>query len=127
MSSKSGGNCFLVYEYAENGSLDKLLYSKSSAASVSVVVLTWNQRLNIALDVANSLQHMHEHTQPSIVHRDIRTTNILLASRFKAKIANLCGKVYHKPYDAENGHFCLWSGYVGVAFRKESNGSKGEW
>ncbi|KAM4128529.1 hypothetical protein ACJW30_02G173200 [Castanea mollissima] len=72
MSSESGGNCFLVYEYAENGSLDKLLYSK----------------LNMALDVANGLQYMHEHTRPSIVHRDIRIANILLASKFKAKIAN---------------------------------------
>ena len=79
MSSESGGNCFLVYEYAENGSLDKL-YSKASAASISVVVLTWSLRLNIALDVANGLQYMHEHTRPSIVHRDIRTANILLAS-----------------------------------------------
>ena len=80
MSSESGGNCFLVYEYAENGSLDKLLYSKASAASISVVVLTWSQRLNIALDVANGLQYMHEHTRPSIVHGDIRTANVLLAS-----------------------------------------------
>jgi serine/threonine protein kinase len=53
-----------------------------------VVVLTWIQRLNIALDVANGLQYMHEHNRPSLVHRDIRTAIILLASKFKAKIAN---------------------------------------
>ncbi|KAL0013260.1 hypothetical protein SO802_000329 [Lithocarpus litseifolius] len=60
------GNHFLVYEYVERGSL----------------------RLNIALDVANGLHYMHEHTQPTIVHRDIRAANILLDSKFKAKIAN---------------------------------------
>lgn len=87
MSSDSNGNCFLVYEFAENGPLDKWLYPKSSLSS-SVTFLTLNQRLNIALDVAKGLQYMHEHTQPSIVHRDIRTSNILLSSKFKAKIAN---------------------------------------
>ncbi|XP_022149487.1 serine/threonine receptor-like kinase NFP [Momordica charantia] len=77
-------SCFLVYEYTENGSLDKWLHSSSSSA-----VLNWDQRLSIALDVANALQYMHEHIQPSIVHRDIRTSNILLDSKLKAKIANL--------------------------------------
>lgn len=88
ISSNSEGNFFLVYEYTENGSLDKWLHSKSPTSSSSMGFLTWNQRLHIALDVANGLQYLHEHTQPSIVHRDIRTSNILLDTRFKAKIAN---------------------------------------
>lgn len=90
VSLDSEGNRFLVYEYAENGSLDKWLHpkSKSSSSSGSAASLTWSQRLHVALDVANGLQYMHEHTQPSLVHRDIRTKNILLDSRFKAKIAN---------------------------------------
>ncbi|BFG39039.1 hypothetical protein CerSpe_253130 [Prunus speciosa] len=88
ISSEADGFRFLVYEYAENGSLDKWLYPKSSSTSTSLPLLTWNQRLSIALDVANGLQYMHEHTQPSIVHMDIRTSNILLDSKFKAKIAN---------------------------------------
>ncbi|XP_038723661.1 serine/threonine receptor-like kinase NFP isoform X2 [Tripterygium wilfordii] len=88
ISSGSDGNCFLVYEYAENGSLDKWLHTSPASSSGSVAFLTWSQRLHVALDVAHGLQYMHEHTQPSIVHRDIRTSNILLDSRFKAKIAN---------------------------------------
>lgn len=44
--------------------------------------------MSIALDVANGLQHLHECTRPSIIHGDIRTGNILLDSRFKAKISN---------------------------------------
>ncbi|CDP02418.1 unnamed protein product [Coffea canephora] len=79
---------FLVFEYAENGSLDQWLFHKSSPSSGSISVLNWSQRVNIALDVANGLQYMHEHTQPSIVHRDIRASNILLDSKFKAKIGN---------------------------------------
>ena len=67
----------MVYEYAENGSLDR-----------SLAFLTWNQRLNIALDVAKGLYYIHEHTQPTIVHKDIKASNILLDSMLKAKIAN---------------------------------------
>ncbi|OAY33908.1 serine/threonine receptor-like kinase NFP [Manihot esculenta] len=88
LSSDTDGSCFLVYEYAENGSLDKWLHLKSASSSISVAFLSWSQRLHIALDVASGLQYMHEHIQPSIVHMDIRTSNVLLDTRFKAKIAN---------------------------------------
>jgi len=90
MSSESDreGNRFLVYEYAENGSLDKWLHPKSESSSSSVGFLTWKQRMQVALDVANGLQYLHEHTQPRTVHKDIRTSNILLDSTFRAKIAN---------------------------------------
>ncbi|EEF29112.1 serine/threonine receptor-like kinase NFP [Ricinus communis] len=88
ISSNADGDCFLVYEYAENGSLDKWLHPKPASSSSSVAFLSWSQRLQIALDVASGLQYMHEHIQPTVVHMDIRTSNILLDSRFKAKIAN---------------------------------------
>ncbi|KAM7250236.1 hypothetical protein ACFE04_022119 [Oxalis oulophora] len=87
-SSDFEGNRFLVYEYAENGSLDKWLYPKYSSSSNSTIFLSWGQRLQVALDVANGLHYLHEHTQPSIVHWDIRASNILLDCKFKAKISN---------------------------------------
>nr|GMD58692.1 serine/threonine receptor-like kinase NFP [Ipomoea batatas] len=90
VSSDNKEKCFfyLVYEYVENGSLDKWLFTKPSSSTSAAAILTWNQRLQIALDVANALQYLHEHTQPSIAHGDIRASNILLDSRFRAKIAN---------------------------------------
>ncbi|CAN1324324.1 Serine/threonine receptor-like kinase NFP [Linum perenne] len=88
-STEIEGYFFLVYEYAQNGSLDKWLFWKSaSSTSGSMSFLSWNRRLQIALDVANGLQYLHEHVQPSIAHRDIRSSNILLDVRFRAKIAN---------------------------------------
>ncbi|CAN6313529.1 unnamed protein product [Urochloa humidicola] len=94
-----GDYAFLVYELAEKGSLDKWLYyqkppppSGSPSSSCSTVpaatTLTWAQRLGIALDVANGLLYMHEHTQPSMVHGDIRARNILLTADFRAKISS---------------------------------------
>ncbi|CAL4913368.1 unnamed protein product [Urochloa decumbens] len=98
-----GDYAFLVYELAEKGSLDKWLYyqkpspsaspSSSSASPLSscspvATTLSWAQRLGIALDVANGLLYMHEHTQPSMVHGDIRARNILLTADFRAKISS---------------------------------------
>ncbi|KAJ6771690.1 LYSM-DOMAIN RECEPTOR-LIKE KINASE-RELATED [Salix koriyanagi] len=48
----------------------------------------WKTRLRIAIDVANGLQYIHEHTRPRVVHKDIRSSNILLDSSMRAKIAN---------------------------------------
>ncbi|KAL3725879.1 hypothetical protein ACJRO7_030852 [Eucalyptus globulus] len=87
VASDIDGPRFLVYEYVHNGSLNKWLHKQCKSSSGSVVLM-WIQRLRIALDVANGLQYLHEHAQPSIVHGDIRTSNILLDSRFKAKISN---------------------------------------
>eukprot|EP01018_Ginkgo_biloba_P020204 Gb_01118 [translate_table: standard] len=86
----SEGQSFLVYEYAENGSLNSWLHNPTSVQKkpTSSSSLTWKTRLQIALDVANGLQYIHEHTTPSVVHKDIKSSNILLDRGFRAKIAN---------------------------------------
>ncbi|KAL5059719.1 hypothetical protein RYX36_031323 [Vicia faba] len=76
VSSGYVGNHFLVYEYDENGSLYNWMFSEFSTASSSVASLTWNQRLSISIDVAIGLQYMHEHIEPSIVHRDITSHQV---------------------------------------------------
>ncbi|CAN0857322.1 Serine/threonine receptor-like kinase NFP [Linum grandiflorum] len=75
-------NCYLVYEYIENGSLQSWLHTDKSRE------LSWKSRVRIAIDVANGLQYIHEHTRPRVVHKDIKSTNILLDSNMRAKIAN---------------------------------------
>lgn len=77
------GNCFLVYEYVKNGSLHSWLHRNGNGTK-----LDWKTRLQIAVDVASGLQYIHEHTRPSVVHKDIKTSNILLDSKMRAKIAN---------------------------------------
>ncbi|RWR80920.1 serine/threonine receptor-like protein kinase NFP [Cinnamomum micranthum f. kanehirae] len=77
------GNCYLVYEYIENGSLNSWLHGNGRRRK-----LDWRTRLQIAVDVASGLQYIHEHTRPSVVHKDIKTSNILLDGKMRAKIAN---------------------------------------
>ncbi|WRX35235.1 Protein kinase domain - like 10 [Theobroma cacao] len=50
--------------------------------------LSWIRRVQIALDAANGLEYIHKHTKPYYVHRDVKTSNILLDSNFRAKIAD---------------------------------------
>ncbi|TYH50035.1 hypothetical protein ES332_D10G176900v1 [Gossypium tomentosum] len=74
--------CYLVYEFIENGCLYSWLHQNNNGK------LNWKTRLRIAVDVANGLQYIHEHTRPKVVHKDIKSGNILLDSNMRAKIAN---------------------------------------
>lgn len=75
-------NCYLIYEYIENGSLHSWLHENKNKN------LNWKTRLRVSIDVANGLQYIHEHTRPRVVHKDIKSSNILLDSNMRAKIAN---------------------------------------
>ncbi|KAK2636444.1 hypothetical protein Ddye_031236 [Dipteronia dyeriana] len=74
-------DCFLVYELCHNGNLSEWLYSKDR-------VLSWIQRLEIAIDCARGLWFLHTYPEGLIVHRDIKPTNILIDADFQAKLSD---------------------------------------
>ncbi|KAG4914471.1 hypothetical protein JHK87_052028 [Glycine soja] len=76
-----GDERFLVYELCPNGSLSEWLFGKNK-------VLSWIQRLEIAIDCARGLWFLHTYQGGCIVHRDIKPTNILLGSKFEAKLSD---------------------------------------
>lgn len=83
----------LVYEYMENHSLDRWLHRKKKNVSPLTIqvhnfVLTWPMRLKIAIGAAQGLCYMHHDCSPQILHRDVKSSNILLDSAFTAKIAD---------------------------------------
>ncbi|XP_039163944.1 receptor-like protein kinase 5 [Eucalyptus grandis] len=82
----------LVYEYMENRSLDYWLHKKERLSPVSGVannmILDWPKRLQIARGAAKGLCYMHNDCSPPIIHRDVKSSNILLDSEFNAKIAD---------------------------------------
>ncbi|KAI5336445.1 hypothetical protein L3X38_015712 [Prunus dulcis] len=71
----------LVYEYMENGNLQAYL----SALQLS---LTWEGRLQIATDAAQGLEYLHYCCRPPMIHRDVKSTNILLNEYFQAKLSD---------------------------------------
>ncbi|XVE85054.1 hypothetical protein DITRI_Ditri17bG0061600 [Diplodiscus trichospermus] len=73
--------CFLVYELCHHGNLSEWLYGKAK-------VLSWIQRLKIAIDSARGLWFLHTYPEGCIVHRDIKPTNILINDKFQAKLAD---------------------------------------
>ncbi|XP_022964081.1 putative leucine-rich repeat receptor-like protein kinase At2g19210, partial [Cucurbita moschata] len=75
-------NKALIYEFMGNGNLGNLL-SDSSAK-----VLSWMERLQIAVDAAQGLEYLHNGCVPPIIHRDIKSSNILLNEKMQAKISD---------------------------------------
>ncbi|KAK8470776.1 hypothetical protein PHAVU_003G052300 [Phaseolus vulgaris] len=78
---ESEGECFLVYELCHNGNLSEWLFGNGK-------VLSWIQRLEIAIDSARGLQFLHTYPNGCIVHRDIKPSNILIDAKFQAKLSD---------------------------------------
>ncbi|XP_072962122.1 protein LYK5 [Typha angustifolia] len=119
------GNTYLVYEFAQKGSLADCLHhnhhnlngnlvmmksssssgsskeeeedlnngnyyvsSSSSYSSNSSRVLSWKQRVQIAHDVADGLNYLHNYTNPPYIHKNLKSSNILIDADFRAKLSN---------------------------------------
>ncbi|ESQ51384.1 hypothetical protein EUTSA_v10016220mg [Eutrema salsugineum] len=78
-----GEHLALIYEYMPNGDLKQHLSGKRGGC-----ILSWETRLKIAVDAALGLEYLHTGCKPPMVHRDIKTTNILLDQKFQAKLAD---------------------------------------
>ncbi|MFS8019006.1 putative protein kinase RLK-Pelle-L-LEC family [Helianthus anomalus] len=73
------GELLLVYEYMENGSLDFHLFMGKS-------LLTWGTRCKIAIGLASALFYLHEEWEQCVMHRDIKSSNVMLDSNFNVKL-----------------------------------------
>ncbi|KAL4377151.1 hypothetical protein GQ457_02G008790 [Hibiscus cannabinus] len=75
------GELLLVYEFLPNGSLDSHLFGGK-------IMLTWIVRHKIALGLASALLYLHEEWEQCVVHRDIKSSNVMLDSNFNAKLGD---------------------------------------
>ncbi|KAJ8765707.1 hypothetical protein K2173_014829 [Erythroxylum novogranatense] len=73
----------LVYEYMENGSLGDVLHGEKGGS-----LLDWPRRFTVAVEVAQGLAYLHHDCVPAIVHRDVKSDNILLDSKMRPRVAD---------------------------------------
>ncbi|XAR65944.1 Non-specific serine/threonine protein kinase [Bertholletia excelsa] len=78
----------LVYEYMKNGALHDHLHSKDNVEKSSSFINSWKMRIKIALDAARGIEYLHNYAVPQIIHRDIKSSNILLDSNWTARVSD---------------------------------------
>ncbi|KAJ0238009.1 Phytosulfokine receptor 1 [Hirschfeldia incana] len=95
------GFCFyntdrlLIYSYMENGSLDYWLHERNDGPAL----LDWRTRVRIAQGSAKGLYYLHQACEPHILHRDIKSSNILLDENFESHLADFGLARLMNPYD----------------------------
>ncbi|PHT97462.1 hypothetical protein BC332_33617 [Capsicum chinense] len=91
----SKNETFLIMEYLPNGTLYQMLHAQNN------ILPNWPKRAQIAIQVAKAIQFLHQAKPSSIVHRDIKSANILFDSNWNPKLADL-GLALRMKNDCEN-------------------------
>ncbi|XP_060168399.1 probable receptor-like serine/threonine-protein kinase At4g34500 [Lycium barbarum] len=79
-----GAHRILIYEYIDNGNLEQWLHGDVGPVSP----LTWEIRMKIAIGTARGLAYLHEGLEPKVVHRDVKSSNILLDRKWNPKVSD---------------------------------------
>ncbi|OVA19016.1 Protein kinase domain [Macleaya cordata] len=98
----------LVYEYMAHGTLHDHLHKFETAPPLN----SWTARLKVALDAARGIEYLHTYAVPSIIHRDIKSSNILLDASWTAKVSDF-GLSLMGPEDHESHLSLRAAGTVG--------------
>lgn len=79
----------IVYEYMPNGSLDKFIFGNEKLGmKIDESLLSWERRHSIVQGVAQALDYLHNGCEKRVLHRDIKSSNIMLDSEFNAKLGD---------------------------------------
>uniref|UniRef100_A0A0D3F0W8 Protein kinase domain-containing protein n=1 Tax=Oryza barthii TaxID=65489 RepID=A0A0D3F0W8_9ORYZ len=88
--SYNKGEPLLIYEYMPNGSLDRHIFARTDQlhGGHHTTIRQWDTRYNIVRDIATGLHYVHHEYEPKVLHRDIKASNILLDSNFRARLGD---------------------------------------
>ncbi|RLN35284.1 hypothetical protein C2845_PM03G10650 [Panicum miliaceum] len=101
------GELLLVYDYMENGSLDKYLHDPQTPT------LSWHERYKIIKGVAASLLYLHEDWEQVVIHRDIKASNVLLDHEMNGRVGDFgLARLYDHGTDPQTTHVVGTMGYL---------------
>lgn len=78
----------LVYEFMKNGALYDHLHDRNNVEKSCSVLNSWKLRIKIALDAARGIEYLHSYAVPPIIHRDIKSSNILIDADWTGRVAD---------------------------------------
>ncbi|MCO5579609.1 hypothetical protein L7F22_033466 [Adiantum nelumboides] len=111
--SRCRGELLLVYEYMPNRSLDKVLHGNLGKA------LRWEQRHKILKGIAAGLRYLHEGWEQQVLHRDIKSSNVLLDSNMNAKLGDFgLARVYEHGQNPHTTRVVGTLGYLAPEFAR---------
>lgn len=107
---------FIVSDYMPNGSLDKLIFGNPAT------VLPWPQRYAILKGVAAGLLFLHEEWERMVIHRDIKSSNVLLDSEFNGRLCDFAlAPLYDYCQNPQKAHVVGTLGYIAPEFLHTGN------
>jgi len=115
---------FLVYKHSANRDLATALHKKGSPGPCEDLLLSldWITRLKIAIGVAEGLAYLHSECSPSIVHRDIRASSILLDDKYEVRIASFSEA---RIQDGDHSHSNIITRFLGFSNTPYDQGDPG--
>ncbi|XP_068644828.1 L-type lectin-domain containing receptor kinase SIT2-like [Aristolochia californica] len=114
------GELLLVYEFMPNCSLDRFLYDQPRTT------LNWSQRFKITKQVASGLFFLHERWIQTVLHRDIKASNVLLDSEFNGKLGDFgLSRLYDHGSDPQTTRLVGTVGYMAPELNRTGKATKG--
>lgn len=111
--SRQKGQLLLVYEFMPNGSLDKMLFGKSSQ------VLRWEQRQRIITGVAAGILYLHEGWEQQVLHRDVKASNVLLDAEMHGRLGDFgLARLYEHGQNPHTTRVVGTLGYMAPEFAR---------
>ncbi|KAL5793767.1 hypothetical protein ACOSP7_002361 [Xanthoceras sorbifolium] len=105
---KQKENLILVYDYMENGSLDKRIFDCDES-----LTLSWEERINVLKDVASGILYLHEGWESKVLHRDIKASNVLLDKDMNARLGDFgLARMHHHGQLATTTQVIGTAGYM---------------
>lgn len=116
---KEKESLILIYDYMENGSLDKWIFECDES-----IALSWEQRIKVLKDVASGILYLHEGWESKVLHRDIKASNVLLDKKMNARLGDFgLAKMHHHGQVESTTQVIGTTGYIALEVVKTGRAS----